>query len=141
MAAGIAPQKFHPGPCGWVRRTMLFGCPMHESHYPACASSPTGCHTYFTARFCRSPIWSDLQQGHGAPADRLHTDRPYPSTLYCAGDLPPDFLCQEANTGCRMERGKLAAPGPGSAQVKIQDGKNQFYFQPTAQIFVYLGMG
>ena len=26
---------------------------------------------------------ADLQQGHGAPADRLHTDRSYPSALCC----------------------------------------------------------
>ena len=67
--------------------------------YPACISSPTGCHTCFTARFCRSPVWqgsrpADLQQGHGAPADRLNADRSYPSALYCAGGLPPGFLCQ-----------------------------------------------
>ena len=47
---------------------------------------------------------ADLQQGHGAPADRLHADRSYPSALCCAGDLPPGFLCQGAITGRRVER-------------------------------------
>ena len=64
----------------------------------------------------------------------------YPSALYCAGGLPPGFLCQGAIQGRRMERGKHAAPGPGSAQVKIQDGDNQLRFQPPAQIFIHLGM-
>ena len=53
MAAGTAPREFHPGPCCWVRRTMLCGRPMRESHYPVCASSPTGCHTCFAA-WCSS---------------------------------------------------------------------------------------
>jgi len=52
-----APRESHPGPCWWVRRAMLWGRSTRESHYPACASSPTGCHTCFTARFCRSPVW------------------------------------------------------------------------------------
>ena len=124
---------------------MLCGRPMRASHYPACISSPTGCHTCFTARFCRSPVWqgsrpADLQQGHGAPADRLHADRSYPSALCCAGGLPPGFLCQGAIRDAAW-KGEHAAPGPGSVQVKIQDRDNQLCFQPTAQIFVHLGTG
>mgnify|MGYP002976111185 CR=1 FL=1 len=31
---------------------------------------------------------------NGILADRLNADRSYPSALYCAGGLPPGFLCQ-----------------------------------------------
>ena len=39
-----------------------------------------------------------------------------------------------------MERGKHAAPGPESAQVKIQDGDNQLCFQPPAHFFIHQGV-
>ena len=51
------------------------------------------------------------------------------------------FFVKELYGDAAWKGGKHAAPGPGSAQVKIQDGNNQLCFQPTAQIFVHLGTG
>ena len=48
----------------------------------------------FAAWFCRSPGLATGSWRTGRPADRLHTDRSYPSALCCAGGLPPGFLCQ-----------------------------------------------
>ena len=78
---------------------MLCGRPMRESHYPACASSPTGCHSCFTAWYsslsCLVGAPScGLAAGSWRTADQLDADRSYPSALYCAGGLPPGFLCQ-----------------------------------------------
>ena len=45
-------------------------------------------------------------------------DRMYPSALYCAGGLPPGFLCQGAIKGRRVER------GTHSARFWISSGQN-----------------
>lgn len=50
------------------------------------------------------------------------------------------FFVKELYRGTAWKGGH-AALGPGSVQVKIQDGNNQLCFQPTAQIFVHLGTG
>ena len=49
------------------------------------------------------------------------------------------FFVKELYRGTAWKGGKHAAPGPGSVQVKAQDGDNQLCFQPPAQIFIYLG--
>ena len=41
---------------------MLCGRPMRESHYPACISSPTGCHTCFAAWFIKAQQSAGYQQ-------------------------------------------------------------------------------
>ena len=46
--------------------------------------------------FGRGPVLRTCNRLHGAPVERLGTNRSYPSALYCAGGLPPGFLCQRA---------------------------------------------
>ena len=53
---------------------------------------------------------------------------------------PAGLSLSRSDTGHHMERGKHAAPGPESAQVKIQDGDNQLRFQPPAHIFIHQGV-
>ena len=53
---------------------------------------------------------------------------------------PAGLSLSRSDTGHHMERGKHAAPGPESAQVKIQDGDNQLHFQPPAHIFIHQGV-
>ena len=53
---------------------------------------------------------------------------------------PAGLSLSRSDTGHHMERGKHAAPGPESAQVKIQDGDNQLCFQPPAHIFIHQGV-
>ena len=48
------------------------------------------------------------------------------------------FFVKELYRGAAW-KGEHAAPGPGSVQIKAQDGDNQLRFQPPAQIFIYLG--
>ena len=50
---------------------------------------------------------------------------------------PAGLSLSRSDTGHHMERGKHAAPGPESTQVKIQDGDNQLRFQPPAHIFIH----
>ena len=49
------------------------------------------------------------------------------------------FFVKELFGDAAWKGGKHAAPGPGSVQIKAQDGDNQLRFQPPAQIFIYLG--
>ena len=49
------------------------------------------------------------------------------------------FFVKELYGDAAWKGGKHAAPGPGSVQIKAQDGDNQLRFQPPAQIFIYLG--
>ena len=124
---------------------MLCGRPMRESPYPVCASSPTGCHPCFTA-WCSSLSclvgvpFCGLATGSwrtGRPAQR----RQIVSVCLILRRRPPAGLSlSRSYTGApRGKGGKHAAPGPGSVQIKAQDGDNQLRFQPPAQIFIYLG--
>ena len=49
---------------------------------------------------------------------------------------PAGLSLSRSDTGHHMERGKHAAPGPESAQVKFRDGDNQLRFQPPAHMLV-----
>ena len=145
MAAGCGSTGISPRP-------MLMGA-AHDALWASNARVSLSClcvlahrlpHLLYGLVFLAPPLQgprpAGLKRYPGAPADRLNTDRSYPSALYCAGGLPPGFLCQGAIRDAAW-KGEHAAPGPGSVQVKIQDRDNQLCFQPTAQIFVHLGTG
>ena len=145
MPPAAAPREFHPAHadgCGarcfaGVQCASLIILPAHPRPQ---AATPVLRPGFVAHLFGRGPVLRTCNRLLGAPADRLHTGRSYPSALCCAGGIPPGFLCQGAIQGTTWKGGKHAAPGPESAQVKIQDGDNQFRFQPPAHIFIHQGV-
>ena len=92
--------------------------------------------------FRRGPVLRTCNRFLGAPADRLGTDRMYPSALYCTGGLPPGFLCQRAWNFIAgpLEQGKGEKHAPqvlGRQHLKARyDAVDQLRFQPEPHTFI-----
>ena len=133
MAAGTAPREFHPGPCLWVRRTMLCGRPMRESHYPACASSPTGCHTCFAAR-CSSLSCLVGVPSCGLATGSWRTGRPAQRRQIVSVCL---ILHRRPPAGLSLSRSYIGAPrGKGGNTQRPALG--QFRSKPRMEIISFV---
>ena len=126
-STGISPR-----PMLMVRRTMLCGRPMRESHYLVCASSPTGCHTCFAA-WC-----SSLSCLVGGPVlrtcNRVMAHWPTGSTQTDRIRLP--YTAPEASAGLSLSRSYTGAPrGKGNTQ---RPALGQFRSKPRMEIISFV---
>ena len=74
-ADGCAAQCFEG-----VQRGSIIILPVHPRPQAATPVSQPG---FVAHLFGRGPVLRTCNRLHGAPADRLHTDRSYPSALCC----------------------------------------------------------
>ena len=137
MAAGCGSTGISPRPMLMgAARNALWAFNVRVSDLPVC-HRPQG-----AAPASRPGVDRSLPEGgRGAPAVWLGTGQNVSVCLMLRRRPPAGLSLSRSNTGRRLERGKHTAPVPGSAQVKIQDGDDQFRFQPPAQILIYIGAG
>ena len=84
------------------------------------AATPVSRPGFVAHLFGRGPVLRTCNRLLGAPADRLHTDRSYPSALCCAGGLPPGFLCQGAIQGTTWKGGNTQRPALNQLRSKFR---------------------
>ena len=137
MAAGCGSTGISPRP-------MLMGA-AHDALRASNARVSLTC-LYVIARRVPRPLCGQVgiarsrRGGHGALAVWLDTGQNVSVCLMLRRRPPAGLSLSRSDTEHHMERGKHAAPGPESTQVKIQDGDNQLRFQPPAHIFIHQGV-